>query len=213
MKWKYNNNGDATTEPAQPNVFAGSPIIIHNNTDTSAQGIRVQNNNVFYYTDVTEQSALELNYTLADLSFKLLPLEQIMPGTKPVINLHINSYGGSLFAAMATIDVIKRLPLKVNTIIDGAAASAATLISVVGAHRTIGANSMMLIHQLSTGAYGKYSELEDNMENCKRLMTGLKSIYKQYTKVPMKKIDEILNHDLWFDAKTCLEYGLVDEIR
>ena len=28
----------------------------------------------------------------------------------------------------------------------------------------------------------------------------------------MKKLDEILKHDLMWDAKTCLEYGLVDEI-
>ena len=27
-----------------------------------------------------------------------------------------------------------------------------------------------------------------------------------------KKIDEILKHDLMWDAKQCLEYGLIDEI-
>jgi ATP-dependent protease ClpP protease subunit len=70
----------------------------------------------------------------------------------------------------------------------------------------------MLIHQLSTSAYGKFSELEDDMENNKRLMQSIKNIYKQYTKVPMKKLDEILKHDIWFDATTCLEYGLVDEV-
>ena len=43
-------------------------------------------------------------------------------------------------------------------------------------------------------------------------MATIKSIYKQYTKLPMKKLDEILKHDLWFDSKTCLDYGLVDEI-
>jgi ATP-dependent protease ClpP protease subunit len=71
---------------------------------------------------------------------------------------------------------------------------------------------MMLIHQLSTGAYGKFSELEDDMENNKRLMKMIKDIYKQYTKVPMKNIDEILKHDLWFDSAKCLEFGLVDKV-
>ena len=70
----------------------------------------------------------------------------------------------------------------------------------------------MLIHQLSSGLYGKYNELEDDMENNKHLMTTIKSIYKRYTTIPMKKLDEILKHDLWFDSKTCLKYGLVDEI-
>ena len=40
----------------------------------------------------------------------------------------------------------------------------------------------------------------------------IKELYKSYTKLPAKKLDEILKHDLWFDAKTCLEYKLVDEI-
>ena len=40
----------------------------------------------------------------------------------------------------------------------------------------------------------------------------IKSVYKEYTKVPMKKLDEILKHDLLWDANTCLKYGLVDEI-
>ena len=71
----------------------------------------------------------------------------------------------------------------------------------------------MLIHQLSSGAYGKYTELEDDMENNKNLMDTIKAIYKAYTKVPMKKLDEILKHDLWFDANKCLQLGLVDEIK
>jgi ATP-dependent protease ClpP protease subunit len=44
------------------------------------------------------------------------------------------------------------------------------------------------------------------------MMTTIKNVYKEYTKVPMKKIDEILKHDLMWDATTCLEYGLIDKV-
>ena len=40
----------------------------------------------------------------------------------------------------------------------------------------------------------------------------IKNVYREYTRVPMDKIDEILKHDLLWDAKQCLEYGLIDEI-
>ena len=43
-------------------------------------------------------------------------------------------------------------------------------------------------------------------------MKLLKQYYKEYTKIPMKKIDEILKHDLSMSAEECLGYGLVDEI-
>ena len=70
----------------------------------------------------------------------------------------------------------------------------------------------MLIHQLSSGLWGKYEEIKDDMENCDKLMKMIKDIYAEYTKIPKKKLNEILKHDLWFDADQCLEYGLVDEI-
>ncbi len=70
----------------------------------------------------------------------------------------------------------------------------------------------MLIHQLSSGMWGKYEELKDDMENNERLMETIRDIYTRHTKIPKKKLNEILKHDLWFDSDTCLEYGLVDEI-
>ena len=44
------------------------------------------------------------------------------------------------------------------------------------------------------------------------LLPGLQKLYKGYTKVPDQELDEILKHDLWWDAEKCLEYGLVDKI-
>ena len=40
----------------------------------------------------------------------------------------------------------------------------------------------------------------------------IKKIYIEHAKIPKSKLNQILKHDLWFDAKTCLNYGLVDEI-
>ena len=208
MKWKYNTATESDEQPpSQP------PSLIINAPASSGGGVtRVVENNVYFYGDITEQNALELNSILYELDRKLA-VTSLFLDANPVIHLHINSYGGSLFAGLATVDVIRNLRCEVHSHIEGAAASAATIISVACANRTIGKYSKMLIHQLSSGSYGKYNELEDDMENNKHLMQTIKTIYKEYTKVPMKKLDEILKHDLWFDCNTCLELGLVDEIR
>ena len=55
-------------------------------------------------------------------------------------------------------------------------------------------------------------EFDDEMRNLENLMKLIKNIYKKHTKVPPKKLDEILKHDLWWDAETCLKFDLVDEI-
>ena len=85
-------------------------------------------------------------------------------------------------------------------------------MSIVADHRQINKHAYMLIHQLSSGMWGKYSELKDEIENLDRLMEMIKSIYTEYTKLPLDKLEKILEHDIWFDAETCLKYGLVDEI-
>lgn len=211
MKWKYKltdeEGDDMKTSP--PQIF----ITQAGSSGSSTGSVRVVENTIFFYSDVTEQSALDLNQALYEVDAKLKNTANFLgPDFTPHIKLRINSYGGSLFAGLAILDTIRNLQSEVHTYIDGSAASAATIISIAGAKRYIGKNSMMLIHQLSTGTYGKFSELEDDMENNKRLMKMIKDIYKQYTKVPMKNIDEILKHDLWFDSAKCLEFGLVDQV-
>ena len=59
---------------------------------------------------------------------------------------------------------------------------------------------------------GWVEELKDDMKNCEILMDTIKEIYVEHTTIPKKKLNDILKHDLWFDADTCLEYGLVDEL-
>ena len=100
----------------------------------------------------------------------------------------------------------------IYTYVDGCAASAGTIMSVCGAKRFIGENAYMLVHQLSSGSWGKFAELQDDMKNNENLMKRIKEIYEAKTKIPKGKMDELLKHDLWWDAKTCLRYGLVDEI-
>src|SRR5210317_39057 len=210
MNWKYNNTADEEETDYSSSALQAL-LTASNSVSSGGNSIRVVENTIYFYGDVLESNALELNSTLHSVDKKLQVSGQFLD-VKPVINLHINSYGGSLFAGLATVDTIRSLNAEVHSIIDGAAASAATIISTVCAKRSIGKYSKMLIHQLSAGAYGKYTELEDDMENNKHLMETIKSIYKEYTKVPMKKLNEILKHDLWFDSKTCLDLGLVDEI-
>tara|TARA_R110000787_G_scaffold149080_1_gene263083 strand:+ start:192 stop:800 length:609 start_codon:yes stop_codon:yes gene_type:complete len=171
------------------------------------------NNNIYFYSEVSRPKNLELNKKLVTMGTSLinrsnsLGIEQTVP-----INLHINSYGGSLFAGFSSVDYVLNCPVPVHSIIDGCAASAATLFSVVATKRYIHKHSFMLIHQLSSGMWGNYESLKDQMENNDLLMETLRSIYTENTKIPKRILNQLLKKDLWFDAETCLKYGLIDEI-
>ena len=171
------------------------------------------NNDIYFYAEVRRQNNLTLNKKLDSLGIKYfnysnsLGMAEVAP-----INLYINSYGGSVFAGFSSVDHIINCKVPVHSIVDGCAASAATIMSVVADHRMMQKHSFMLIHQLSAGSWGKFEDLKDDMTNNELLMKTIKEIYEQYTKIPRKQLNEILKRDLWWDAKTCLEYGLVDEI-
>ena len=174
--------------------------------------ISVHENKIYYYAGVNRDSAVELNKKIGELESKALTLSNNLGILPPSIKLFINSGGGSLTAGISSMDTILRCKVPVHTYVDGFAASAATFLTVVGMKRFISRNSYMLIHQLSSNFWGKYSEFEDEKQNLDLMMKTIKDVYKKHTKLPMKKLDEILKHDLMWDANTCLEYGLVDEI-
>ena len=174
--------------------------------------IERDNNHIYFHSEVDRESIFELTMLIKEAeeesiltSFKL-NIEEIP------IYLHINSFGGCIFSAFSAIDVIKACRVPVYTIIEGSTASAGTLISVVGRKRFIRPNGYMLIHQLSSNCWGKMSEIEDEFKNLQELMEKIKDIYKEYTNIPKKELNELLKHDLWLDSSKCLKYGLVEEI-
>lgn len=171
-------------------------------------------NNIYFNDDITMETMNKLTKEIRNVGNKLL-LMQTKMGLEvvPPIKLHITSYGGSIHAAYKCINCIKNSKVPVHTIVDGFAASAGTLISVVGAKRYINKCSMMLIHELrSSTSWNKMSELEDEISNLKKTMENIKDIYAEHTKISRSELCKILKKDIDWDAKECLKRGLVDEI-
>ncbi len=186
------------------------PII--KSTGKDDKHIVTHDNKIYFYSGVNRESAAEVNKKIDELQGKNLNLGHTLEIDYPPVKLYINSGGGGVTSGLSIMDTILRCKVPVNTYVDGFCASAATFLSVVGTKRYISKNSYMLIHQLSSQLWGKYSEIEDEKKNLDMMMTTIKNVYKDYTKVPTRKLDEILKHDLMWDAKTCLKYGMVDEI-
>ena len=140
---------------------------VNNNTNDNETQILSVDNHIYFYSEVERCKMLELNKQLSELDIKLQTNSLKLDTDLPKIYLHINSYGGSIFAGLSTLDTIRNTKCDVVT---------------------------------------------DDMDNNTKLMEMIKKLYKEYTKVPEDKLEEILKHDLWWDAETCLEYGLIDKI-
>lgn len=182
-------------------------------SDSKEYSPQITTNQLYFYDDVTRTSIYNLNRNLESLSKSLLfltinyNLEQMPP-----IDLFISSDGGEVFSAFSAVDRIKNSKVPVHSYVEGGVASAATLLSVVAHKRYMRQNAFMLIHQVSSGVWGNFQQIQDEMQNLELIMKYIKSIYMQHTKFTSEELDNILKKDIYLDAQQCLEKGLVDEI-
>jgi ATP-dependent Clp endopeptidase proteolytic subunit ClpP len=210
-KKKSSDKNDDETSDSEDGINL-LDVLSSKKSSSRDEKIERDNNHIYFHSEVNRDSIFELCNLIREAeeecvftSFKL-NIEEIP------IYLHINSFGGCVFSAFAAIDVINACRVPIHSIIEGASASAGTLISVVCSKRYIRPSAHMLIHQLSAGCWGKMSEIEDEFKNLQDLMEKIKNIYKEHASIPRKELTKILKHDLWFDSDKCLEYKLVDEL-
>lgn len=172
-------------------------------------------NHIWFNDDITNSSVSQLIKIISgrNFVFEQKRIEMFYCKIEPTpIYLHINSYGGELQEGMAAVDAIRNSKIPIYTIIEGEAASAATFLSVAGKKRFMTENSVLLIHQLSGGAWGKMEELEDEHENNKFFMEKIYSLYSKYTKISRRRLEKIMKRDIWWGFDKAIKYGFVDAI-
>ena len=172
-----------------------------------------QSNQVYFYSDVTRDSIYMLNRQLAEAEkqIRLIQIQYNLAAVPP-IDLFISSEGGEVYSSFTTVDRIVSSRVPVDTYVEGIAASAATLISVVGRRRYMRKNANMLIHQVSSAMWGNYAQFQDEIKNLDLIMSMIKKVYLKHTKLKEKELTAMLKHDLCLSPEECLKYGLIDEI-
>jgi len=183
-------------------------------TEDSNAGVSTNKNKIYFYSEVTSQSLLELRKQILAL-VDVQKIDNIVKGTPFYpIEVHIQSNGGELSPALAMVDFmsITSNTVPIYTYCEGVVASAATFLAICGKQRFITENSIMLIHQLFGITWGKYSEIVDDFKNSTMLMNIMKKMYTKYTRLPKEKLENLLSSDLYLSAKTCVRYKIADKI-
>ena len=181
-------------------------------TEDDSEVVRVIDTDMFFYGDVNETNILELNTKLLKLSKDLLKKSMTLNGYNPRITLHIKSGGGDVYSGLSAMDHISACKVPVDTVADGLCASAATFILMGGSRRYMRPSGYILIHQMSSEFWGKYEDMKDEIKTCEKIMNIIRSIYKQRTQIPTKKLNVMMKRDIYLTSTECLQYGIVDEI-
>lgn len=152
----------------------------------------------------------EMNYFSPNLVSKALN-DDDTDDNEP-IDLNIASGGGDVFAASEIYTMLKQQKRPVNVVIQGMAASAASVIAMAGDKVSMSPTSQIMIHKA-------WSQVQGNSDDLTHESTVLSSIDKSiaaaYEAKTGKKEEDILNlmsAETWLNAKDAVEQGFADEI-
>jgi ATP-dependent protease ClpP protease subunit len=160
--------------------------------------IRTEGNTIFFFCDVTTENVRDLCTSLKKASM-----------TNDHLKICIQSNGGDVYAGFAALDYMKTLRVPIETVVCGICASAATFILLGGTTRSMGTNSFLLIHQITTELWGTHEELKDGMKTTDQLMKHIKKLYLRETSIPEEKLDKLFQRDIYLSARKCLKYNIV----
>lgn len=131
------------------------------------------------------------------------------------ITVKLNSCGGDLYTGIAIHNALKALSGEVNVIVEGIAASAASVIMCAGDTVTVYPGSLIMIHGVSVMLWDYM-----NMQDMKQLMKGMDAseravaeIYNSKTGIEVDTLRSMMTKETWFTGREALEKGFADAIK
>lgn len=109
------------------------------------------------------------------------------------ISVHINSMGGYTNEGLAIYNVLKNHSAKVNTIVDGFACSAASIIFMAGDTRTMNSASVLMIHNAWADAQGNGAQLREQADMLDKISQAAGNAYMERVNISRNQLDAMLD--------------------
>ena len=127
------------------------------------------------------------------------------------LNVYINSGGGDVFASIAIANMLARHGGKTKAIIDGLAASGASVIAFGCDEIEIPENAFIMIHKPSTEIRGDANDFRSIADTLDIIQEGITNTYLKKTLegVEKEKITEMIDAETWLTGKEASDYFAV----
>ena len=104
--------------------------------------------------------------------------QEIENAAKPTsITLRINSPGGDVFEGLAIMNLIRSQGVPVTVMVDGLAASAASIIAMAGDRIVMADNALLMIHNAWSVAVGDAAEMRKTADLLDKVSGTLRDTY------------------------------------
>lgn len=137
-------------------------------------------------------------------------LDQI---TENKIRVRINSPGGDVMDGNAIFNALRNHNAKIETRVDGMAASIASVIALAGEKVVMEENAFMMIHNSWTWGAGNAAELEKMAAVLRKIDDNLVAAYVAKTGMDAEEIAAMCDAETWMTADEAVEFGFADEVK
>jgi ATP-dependent Clp protease, protease subunit len=128
------------------------------------------------------------------------------------VMVRMNSGGGEVIAASVIKSILVEYPGKITVLIEGLAASAATIVAMAGDVIKMQESAYFMIHDPSGLAWGTIEDFKAMLDLLKTIKSGIVDAYETRTKIDPEKLAKMMSDETWLTAREAKEYGFIDEV-
>lgn len=135
-------------------------------------------------------------------------------GADDELTVRINSPGGDLFDGNTMYNWLRAQAFKVSVVIDGVAASAASIVAMAADTLSMPENSFLMIHNPWMFVAGDAATMRKAADDLDVMREGAVSAYASKTggKLSRAAIKDMLDAETWLGASEAVEHGFADMV-
>lgn len=129
------------------------------------------------------------------------------------ITIRINSPGGSMFEGIAIYNYLRQQRVKTISVVEGVAASAASLVALGADVVTMADGAFYMIHNAHLGTFGDRNQLREAADQIEQFDIQLRKFYSQKTGLSVEDIAAMMDAETWLSADDALAKNFIDEVK
>jgi ATP-dependent protease ClpP protease subunit len=127
----------------------------------------------------------------------------------------VNSLGGDVFEAVAIANALREQSTSkgrtVETVVDGIAASAASIVIMAGSVIRVADNAIVMIHNPWTLAIGNSAEMRKTADALDAVRASILATYKWHSQLTDDELVALMDAETWMDADMAIANGFATE--
>jgi ATP-dependent Clp protease, protease subunit len=129
-----------------------------------------------------------------------------------VINLHLNSGGGSIFDGIGIYNQLVQHKALVRVHIDGIAASIASVIAMAGDEIKIGEAAHIMVHEPFSLVIGTAQDMRKEADILDDLEGAIIDVYEARTGLGRDELQRMVTDETWLKGQAAVDAGFADEV-